>query len=121
MLLVDARAGLSEIHGIGLIAHEFIPKGTCIWKFQEGFDLAIPEEEISKLSGPARDQVIWYAYYEKSTEEYILSSDDDRFTNHSDTPNSANLGEETYAIVDIHPGVEITWDYFPHLKDAGEL
>ena len=47
MLLVDARAGLSEIHGIGLIAQEFIPKGTCIWKFQEGFDLAIPEEEIS--------------------------------------------------------------------------
>ena len=39
MLLVDARAGLSEVHGIGLIAQEFIPRGTRIWTFQEGFDL----------------------------------------------------------------------------------
>ena len=121
MLLVDARAGLSKVHGIGLIAQQFIPKGTCIWKFQEGFDLVIPEYEISRLSDPARDQVIWYAYYEKSTQEYILSSDDDRLTNHSDTPNSANIGEETYAIVDIQPGEEITWDYLPHLKDEGDL
>ncbi len=121
MLLVDARAGLSEVHGIGLIAQEFIPKGTRIWTFQEGFDLVIPEDELSELSEPARDQVIWYAYYEKSTKEYILSSDDDRFTNHSDTPNSTNIGEDTYAIVDIEPGVEITWDYLPHLKDEGEL
>ena len=121
MLLVNARAGLSEIHGIGLIAKEFIPKGTLIWRFQEGFDLVISEEEMSKLSGPARDQVIWYAYYDKVDKEYILSSDDDRFTNHSDTPNSANIGDDTYAIVDIEPGTEITWDYLPHLKDEGEL
>ena len=121
MLLVDARAGISEVHGIGLIAQEFIPRGTRIWTFQEGFDLVIPEDELSELSEPARDQVIWYAYYEKSTKEYILSSDDDRFTNHSDTPNSANIGDDTYAIVDIEPGTEITWDYLPHLKDEGEL
>ena len=121
MLLVNARAGLSEIHGIGLIAKEFIHKGTLIWRFQEGFDLVISEEEMSKLSGPARDQVIWYAYYDKVDKEYILSSDDDRFTNHSDTPNSVNDGEETRVIVDIHPGMEITWDYSSHLKDEGDL
>ena len=33
MLLVDARAGISKIHGIGLFAYEFIPKGTHVWMF----------------------------------------------------------------------------------------
>ena len=33
MLWVDARAGMSKIQGIGLFAHEFIPKGVCVWIF----------------------------------------------------------------------------------------
>ena len=113
MLLVNARAGQSSIHGIGLIAQELIPKGTTIWTFKEGFDLVIPEQDLPLLSTAARDQVIWYAYYEEDLESYILSSDDDRFTNHSDTPNTANKGDDTYALVDIHPGTELTCDYRP--------
>ena len=50
MLLVNARADCSRIHGIGLIAQEFIPKGTRIWRFQPGFDLLIGAAELRSLS-----------------------------------------------------------------------
>jgi SET domain-containing protein len=117
MLLVNARAGQSKIHGIGLIAQEFIPKGTKIWTFCDKFDLVISEDDMAKLSGPARDQVIWYAYYDPELRVYVLSSDDDRFTNHSDEPNTENIGEDTFASVDIPAGTEITWDYRLWLSD----
>jgi uncharacterized protein len=110
--LIDARAGVSQIHGIGLIAHVFIPCGTRVWVLQPGFDLILTETEVSTLSEPARNQVFWYAYFDPHRKVYILSSDDDRFTNHSDEPNTANEGDDvTYALRDIQAGEEITWDY----------
>jgi uncharacterized protein len=118
MLLVNARAGLSDIHGIGLIAQEFIPKGARIWTFKEGFDLVIPKQDLQLLSSAARDQVIWYAYYDYDLEAYILSSDDDRFTNHSENPNTANEDDYTYALIDIYPSTEITWDYREWISTA---
>jgi uncharacterized protein len=111
MLLIDARAGKSDIHGIGLIANQFIPKGTRMWTFKPGFDLILSEKDINSMSEFSRSQVIWYAYYDKSTAVYVLSSDDDRFTNHSDSPNTINIGDDVFALVDIYPGTEITWDY----------
>ena len=42
----------------------------------------------------------------------VLSSDDDRFTNHSNDPNTLEEGGyESYAIRDIQAGEEITWNY----------
>lgn len=62
MLLVKARVGPSAIHGLGLIAHEFIPAGTRVWTFVPGFDLVITENEMSALSATAQEQIRWYAY-----------------------------------------------------------
>jgi SET domain-containing protein len=92
MLLVNARAGISAIHGVGLIAQEFIPKGTCIWQFQPGFDLVIDENDFLKLSAPAQQQVRHYAFFDEARRVFVLSSDDDRFTNHSDNPNTLEDG-----------------------------
>ena len=36
MLLVKTKIKSSEIAGIGLFADEFIPKGTCTWRFRGG-------------------------------------------------------------------------------------
>ncbi len=41
MLLVKTKIGQSNISGIGVFADEFIPKGTVIWRYQEGFDQMI--------------------------------------------------------------------------------
>lgn len=118
MLLVNARKGPSRIHGHGLIAREFIPAGTRIWELRPEFDVILTEEQLSRLSPSAQEQVRYYCYgnYDASQRTYILSSDDDRFTNHSDEPNSAcvdETGRETVALRDIQPGEEITWDYRP--------
>ncbi|MEI7990619.1 MAG: SET domain-containing protein [Chloroflexota bacterium] len=111
MLLVNAQAGQSNIHGIGLIAQEFIPKGGKIWHFMPGFDVSIHETYLERLSSPARSQLFYYAYFHLDTRTFVLSSDDDRFTNHSDTPNTMPADDFTIALRDIHKDEEITIDY----------
>ncbi len=113
MLLVNAKKGSSKIHELGLISCQFIPKGTRIWQLQPEFDVIMTPEKLETLSPSARAQMLYYCYYDPQKRLYILSSDDDRFTNHSETPNSAldHDGTSTVAIVDIAEGDEITWDY----------
>lgn len=111
MLLVRASAGPSKIHGIGLIAREFIPAGTKVWRFEPNFDLEITPERMSELSPAAQEQVMYYAYFHEPTRTFILSGDDDRVTNHSANPNTRCAVDYTYAVRDIHEGEEITGDY----------
>lgn len=123
MLLVHATKGPSKIHGFGLIAREFIPEGTHIWRFQAGFDLELQEADLALLSEPARLQVFFYGYYDIAQKRYILCSDDDRFTNHSDDPNTTDFPggglAGSFALRDIHSGEEITWDYRPWSETGG--
>ncbi len=118
MLLVKTKIGQSAIHGIGLFADQFIPEGTPIWKFQLGFDLKVDTDELSRLSEPAREQFLKYAYLNPQTNTYVLCFDDARYFNHSDDPNCADVespdGEEegiTVAIKDVPAGEELTWNY----------
>ena len=111
MLLVNARVGVSTIHGLGLFAKQFIAHGTVVWMFAPGFDVEISEDALPTLSPAAREQLLHYAEYFPSERKYWLSSDDDRFTNHSDHPNLITRGKEMIAAKDIQLGEEITCDY----------
>ena len=111
MLLVKASCGPSSIHGIGLIARESIPKGTLFWRFEPGFDLALSPDFVRTLSPSAQERVMWYAYFDQARNAFMLSGDDDRFTNHSDTPNTSHHDNEGYSGRDIDEGEEITGDY----------
>jgi len=111
MLLVNARCGPSTIHGLGLIAQEFIPAGQHVWLIHCGFDVILTEVEFLALSLPARQQVCNYAYFCLVQRVFVLSSDDDRFTNHSEQPNIQFEGGMAVAIRDILAGEEITGDY----------
>ena len=111
MLLVKAWIGVSKIHGFGLIAHEFIPKGTVLWRLTPGFDVILSKNEFQVLPSTVQEQVIHYGFFHPNIERYILSADDDRFTNHSDTANSRFCGDHAIAIKDIHVGEEITDNY----------
>ncbi|MBL8887546.1 MAG: SET domain-containing protein [Phycisphaerales bacterium] len=115
MLLVHARVGPSKIHGLGLLAADFIPRGTIVWEFRPGFDLVFTSAEMEALPPHARAQVRFYCDgdYDPATDSHTLSGDDARFTNHSDDANtaSAESGRITVAVRDIEEGEEITWDY----------
>lgn len=129
MLLVNARKGPSKIHGQGLIAQEFIPKGTRIWEFRKGYDQMFTPEQFMALPKFARQQVLYYSYYDPRTRVYIMSGDDDRHTNHSDEPNCVLDADEdsTIASRDIMNGEEVLWDYRPwggldhHFSDVASM
>jgi uncharacterized protein len=112
MLLVNCSLGPSKIDGFGLIAREFIPKGKRVWTFNPHFDLALTEAQVRALSAAAQDQVIHYAFFDSLTKRFILSSDDDRFTNHNDNPSTHLEGAYgTVAVRNIEVGEEVTCDY----------
>ena len=87
MLLIKTKIDKSNIHGIGLFAAQFIPKGTIVWKFVDDFDLRIEKDKLNDLSKPSREQALKYGYISRRTNKFIIPFDDSRFFNHSDTPN----------------------------------
>lgn len=117
MMLVKTQVKESKIHGLGLFADEFIPKGTEIWKFTPGFDQKFTKEQI--LAFPELLQIYIYKYAWKSDKSklYCLSSDGGKYFNHSEDPNVLSEyrdNEEevvTVAIKDIQIGKEILDNY----------
>lgn len=110
MLLVRTRLGASNINGIGLFALEPIARGTPTWRYVEGFDLKLSKEFVDGM-GPAGAQVIHYGYLDDEG-LYVLCSDDARFFNHADEPNTVSLdGLVDVASRDIQVGEELTCDY----------
>jgi hypothetical protein len=120
MLLVATYLAQSEIHELGLFAAETIRAGTTIWEFAPGFDLELSEEELGRLAEPCRQRILSYAYFNARKLRYILCSDDARFMNHSEHPNTLCVGfgaddaceGQTIAARDIAAGEELTEDYW---------
>ena len=130
MMLSRTKTGISAIHGVGLFAKEFIPKGTKVWEFTEGFDLILTKEEVANLSEAAREQFFNYAYLSKKSGKYILCTDDARFFNHQipsnitcRVPEGPDVVEalECFATKDIQPGEEITNNYTEFDADPSDV
>lgn len=116
MLLVKTKLAHSAIHGIGLFADEFIPKGTIIWKFNPVIDITLCLDQIEKLSEPSCEQIKKYTYRSMISGCYVLCGDDARFFNHSTEPNCYDVCESqeqdlTIARRDIEKDEELTSDY----------
>lgn len=117
MLLVKTKISQSKIHGVGVFADEFIPKGTVIWEFTPGFDQKFTREQI--LNFPELLQIYIYKHSWKSTKSklYCFSSDNGKYFNHSDNPNTLSEYKDseeevvTIAIKDIRAGEELTDHY----------
>lgn len=101
----------SPIHGIGVFAAEPIPSGSIVFEEDDLFTLQIPAERVPTLPPMQQEFIRMYAYLEGAT--YKLSVDNDRFTNHSDEPNTETpFGVPyLYALRDIQVGEEITARY----------
>jgi uncharacterized protein len=112
MLLVQTQIGVSSIHGIGLFAAQFIPKGTVTWQYHPDFDTAYTERDILNLPEAAKQRFFHYAYYDQDLEVYILCSDDQRFINHStEQVNILSTPKQDVAARDILPGEELLCNY----------
>jgi SET domain-containing protein len=111
MLTIKTILLPSPIHGLGLFADEDIPAETVIYKID---DLLTVRHAVDFIEGWGRpEHVVEYfkKYAWKRDGYYYLSLDNDRFMNHSDTPNTYETQFLTIALVDIKKGEEITCNY----------
>jgi len=115
MLLVKTKLAPSPIHGLGLFADQFIPKGTITWQFTPGFDRQFTKEQILSFSEATQRYLCVYCWKSKKTGKYYLSSDNEKYINHSENNNILSGGDgEVYrskSIRDIEIGEEITDNY----------
>lgn len=112
MLYIETKIGPSEIHGIGLFANQFIPKGTMTWKYSPEFDTGYTKEQVSRMSESSRKIFLWYAYFDFEQNKYILCMDDQRFINHSrEKANIISTPDMDMAARDIEPGEELLCNY----------
>ena len=112
MLTVKTYLGQSKIDGIGTFAGEFITKGTVLWKLQKDFDMIFSNVEFSNLPEIAKLHVKHFGYYDELHGGHVLCSDNGKFFNHSETPNTDDVGELTIANQDIEIGTEIVSNYY---------
>lgn len=96
--------------GYGVVATQFIPKGTITWAMDK-FDRFFMPAEVEKMEKVYQDIVDKYCYRD-SKGRFILCWDISRYVNHSFNSNCITTPYEfEIAIRDIHPGEELTDDY----------
>jgi SET domain-containing protein len=117
MLFIKTKLDKSLIAGIGLIADQFIPKGTLIWRFEEGFDIRYESNYPDKLPEIAKEYFLSHAYNDPAVNKWVMCGDDAKYINHSDNPNvivtEERFNGETLAVAsrDIAVGEELTINY----------
>ncbi|MFH1063443.1 MAG: SET domain-containing protein [Candidatus Woesearchaeota archaeon] len=109
--MLTVKTKLKEIpgKGIGLIADQDIKKGQTIWKYHPLIDIKVNEKDI-----PEEAKGFFDTYsVDIGGDELFLNTDNARFINHSDNPNTKSLGhlKDNIALRDINNGEEITIDY----------
>lgn len=101
---------INQVVGFGVVATQFIPKGTITWVLHQ-FDQIFTPEKVKSM--PLNDREIIYKYaYPNNEGNYILCWDHARYINHSFRSNCVSTAYEfELAVRDIYPGEELTDDY----------
>ena len=117
MLRIITAVDRSQIHGLGLFACNFVPKGMITWKRDLKFDISFDMNEfLSCFDKPFRafkqtDEELRHSYYDLSEKRWVRCGDDIRFINHSEAPNITSSPSLDVAAVDIYPGEELLCNY----------
>ena len=113
----------SKIHGLGLFAKKFIPKGTVWWHARKDDILIISKEQFNVLDSSVKtarmenfmEILLIFSYYERELDALVFCLDNSRYVNHSLNANSGPSEDEnpfcSAALRDIEIGEEITEDY----------
>ena len=111
MLRVKVKVVESALQGKGIVAEEFIPKGTVTWQYDPDKDIAYDISEVESLDEATRTDLMRYLYLDFNLNKYILCNDDQKFINHSTHPNISSEPECDVAARDIQPGEELVCNY----------
>ncbi|MES2702257.1 MAG: SET domain-containing protein [Bacteroidota bacterium] len=96
--------------GYGVVATEFIPKGTITWIF-DPIDQVFTPDDIRKLDPIYKEKLHTYAYRDHEG-NFVLCWDNSRFVNHSFNSSCMSTAYNfEIAVRDIFPGEELTDDY----------
>lgn len=101
---------INEDIGYGVVAKEFIPKGTITWVLDK-FDREFTPKEYEKLDDIYKELLETYAY-KNNVGNLVLCWDNARFVNHSFNSNCLTTAYNfEIAIRDIQVGEQLTDDY----------
>lgn len=118
MLRVKTRLDFSDVHGLGVFAVEPIEKGQVVIRHHEDFDLVFTDDDIAKLPNPMREAIEYYGFRYEKEKLFVYNIDNERFLNHSDTPNVRSGRRIMLAARDIAVGEELTVDYRTFCDDC---
>ncbi len=96
--------------GYGVIATQFIPKGSITWAYDQ-LDRSFAPAQVYAMDNVYKDILHKYCYRDNKG-HHVLCWDISRFVNHSFNSNCISTAYNfELAVRDIHPGDELTDDY----------
>lgn len=101
---------ISHEVGYGVVATQFIPKGTITWAYDQ-LDRTFSPAQVSQMDEIYK-QILQKYCYRDSKGNHVLCWDISRFVNHSFNSNCISTAYNfELAVRDIYPGEELTDDY----------
>ena len=111
MLAIETTLKESVINGLGVFTTSPVSAGAVVWRFNGHIDTIIPAQVVPYLPYHVIKFINKYAY-RNSELDYCIGVDNDRFINHSKTPNVGEAADGTrVALYDLLEGEELTEDY----------
>ena len=114
MLQIKTKIKKSRIHGMGLFADQFIPKGATTWEYTSSIDPSFTLKTVKSLPQKSRDFLLYYTYLDKKLNKLVLCSDNQKYINHTRNKKLENISATTrkdVAARDIKAGEEMLCDY----------
>lgn len=112
MLIFEHYVAPSQIEGLGLFTNEHLTKNRILWTFNPIFDITFTPEQVSSLPYIVKQYIKKYGWLDIDDNTWHISIDGDKYTNHSDTPNTyMDTNGNICAKIDIPKGSEITSNY----------
>ena len=125
MMRVKTYLDKTDRGDLGLFAAQNIAEGTIVWVFDSSLERVFSNSWLETMPQQTREYIKKYAYQTKLNGSdtdtlWVLCLDDNKFLNHSDTPNLEDFEDHSVAIRDIKQGEELTCDYFRFDLHAGK-
>ncbi|MFA7386372.1 MAG: SET domain-containing protein [Thiohalobacteraceae bacterium] len=122
MLIVPTYLDKSAIHGFGVYAKVFIPKGTKAWSFHPIFDIRISPDEFAKLPRSSQEEIEIHMYEPEAGGNLYYETTMGKYMNHSREPNvDFSVVYEGWTTRDIQAGEELNCDYRNFMADVSGI